>query len=55
MDIACRELTVQLREAFAMSLHSTKLTSLGISLQSEKSRPVLPRVFLVFVGDKGQP
>lgn len=55
MDITCKELAVELCEAFAMKLDSTKLTSLGISLWSEKSRPVLPRVFLVFAGDTGQP
>lgn len=55
MDITCRELTVELCEAFAMKLDSTKLTSLGVSLQSEKSRNVLPRIILVFAGDTGQP
>lgn len=55
MDITCRELRVELCEAFAMKLDSTKLTSFGISLQSEKSRPVLQRVFLVFASSTGQP
>lgn len=38
-----------------MKLDSIKLTSLGISLQSEKSRNVLPIVSLGFAGNIGQP
>jgi len=55
MEMTCRELAIELCEAFAMKPDSTKLTSLGISLRSQKNRPVLPRVFLVFAGMTGQP
>lgn len=55
MEMTCRELAIELCEAFAMKPDSTKLTSLGISLWSKKDRPVLPRVFLVFAVITGQP